>query len=70
MGVVEMLEAQVAQLGTAEFSQFSAWFAQYRAERDADTWDAQIERDAAAGKLDTLAERALAHYRAGRTTEI
>ena len=32
-----------------------------------DRWDRQIEDDIAAGKLDRLAEQAMAHYRAGRT---
>ena len=31
-------------------------------------WDWQIEQDIATGKLDQLAERAQAHYRAGRTS--
>ena len=36
-------------------------------ERDEAEWDAQIERDERAGRLDALADRALAEYRAGRT---
>ena len=36
---------------------------------DADAWDAQIEFDAA-GKLDALAEEALAEYKAGKAKEI
>ena len=31
-----------------------------------DMWDKQIDADAKAGKLDKLAEKALADYRAGR----
>ncbi len=31
-----------------------------------DQWDKQIDADAKAGKLDKLAEKALADYRAGR----
>ena len=30
-------------------------------------WDHQIEQDAKSGKLDKLAEQALAEYRAGKT---
>jgi len=30
-------------------------------------WDRALERDIASGRLDKLAERALAHYDAGRT---
>ena len=42
---------------------FRVWFESF----DAAEWDRQIEGDAAAGKLDRLAEEALAEYRAGRT---
>jgi len=31
-----------------------------------DRWDRQIDDDIAAGKLDKLAEEAMAHYQAGR----
>ncbi|MEP6755119.1 MAG: hypothetical protein ABJA67_06440 [Chthonomonadales bacterium] len=37
---------------------------------DGDKWDAQIEADAAAGKLDTLVLEALTDYHAGKSTEI
>lgn len=36
---------------------------------EADIWDAQIERDAKAGKLDWLVEEARAEHAAGRTRE-
>jgi len=36
-------------------------------ERAEAEWDAEFERDEQAGKLDALAERALAEHRAGRT---
>jgi hypothetical protein len=35
-----------------------------------DAWDRQIAEDVAAGRLDRLAEEALAHLKAGRTREI
>lgn len=56
----------VAKLSSDEFAQFREWFAEY----DGDRWDAQIEADAEAGKLDGLAREALAEYEAGRTPEI
>ena len=37
---------------------------------DSDAWDRQIEADADSGRLDTLAEEALADLRAGRGTEL
>ena len=33
-------------------------------------WDDQIERDLAAGKLDWLAEEALAEHRAGKSVKL
>ena len=63
---LEIAEKAVAQLSPAEMTQFRQWFAAF----DGDAWDAQIEADAAAGKLDALAEEALAEYHAGKATEI
>jgi hypothetical protein len=37
---------------------------------DADSWDRQLEADAAAGRLDALAEEALSEHRAGRTRSL
>ena len=63
---LEAAEKAVIQLSPAELSQFRQWFAEY----DGDIWDAQIESDAAAGKLDALAQEALTEYHAGKATEI
>jgi hypothetical protein len=41
--------------------EFRRWFAQF----DGEAWDKQIESDAAAGRLDRLADEALAEYHAG-----
>lgn len=37
---------------------------------DADEWDRRIEADALAGRFDSLAEKALAGHRAGKSTRI
>ena len=66
MATLEIAEQVVAQLSPADLAQFRRWFADY----DGDVWDAQIEADAVAGKLDVLAEEALAEYHAGKATEI
>ena len=63
MTSVEAITAAIAKLPPEEVAQIRAWLAE-RAEAE---WDAEIERDARAGKLDALAERALAEHRAGRT---
>jgi len=66
MITAESVEQAVEQLSPAELAKFRRWFAQF----DADVWEAQIEADAAAGKLDALAEEALAVYRSGQAREI
>lgn len=66
MSKVEAIEREVQGLSPEELSDFREWFARY----DADAWDRQIEVDAEAGKLDALAERALASHRAGKSEEM
>lgn len=41
-----------------------------RAEREAEAWDLQIEADSNAGRLDRLADQALADFREGRAKEL
>ena len=66
MNIVESIEREIEKLSPAELAQLRRWFAEF----DAEAWDAQIEADAAAGKLDTLAAEALAEYEAGKAREI
>jgi hypothetical protein len=54
---------KVAALNDRELMRFREWFSDF----DASTWDRQPEHDVAAGKLDTVAERALAAYRSGQS---
>ena len=63
---LEAAERAVAQLSEQELAQFRQWFTKY----SGDQWDVQIEADATAGKLDSLAQEALAEYHAGKATEI
>jgi hypothetical protein len=63
MATVEAITAAIAQLPPDQVAQVRAWLAE-RAEAE---WDLQIEQDERAGRLDALAERALAEHRAGRT---
>jgi len=60
---VDELEKAVAALPPEKLAKFRAWFEEFAV----DEWDRQIERDAKAGKLDKLAEEALADHRAGRS---
>ena len=66
MSTLIEIERAVQTLDDAELAAFRAWFTQY----DADAWDRQIEADVAAGRLDVLAEEALADLRAGRCTDL
>ena len=63
MKTVEAIEQAVENLGRDELATFRNWFSTY----DAAQWDAQIERDVAAGKLDALADEAIAEFEAGKT---
>jgi hypothetical protein len=66
MGTVEKIEQAVSVLSKEDLAEFRAWFVAF----DEATWDQKIERDAAAGKLDSLAERALQDHQAGRSTRL
>ena len=63
MTKVEALEREVAALSPEELAEFRAWFL----ERDWQAWDRQIERDAAAGRLDSFAAEALQEHERGDT---
>jgi len=62
----EDLEKAVAKLPPDQFAKFRDWFDALNAAR----FDEKIERDAKAGKLDRLAEQALADYAEGRAREL
>ena len=63
MSTVEAITAAIAQLPPEQVAQIRAWLDEYN-ER---LWDEQIARDEREGRLDALAERALAEHQAGRT---
>jgi hypothetical protein len=62
MSTVESIEQAVASLPPTDLAEFRRWFAEF----DAAAWDAQIEGDARLGKLDGLADEALAEFQAGK----
>jgi hypothetical protein len=66
MATLEDIEKAVTELPADQLAKFRAWFDEFEAAR----FDQRIERDAAAGKLDQLAEAALADFRAGRAREL
>lgn len=63
---LEDLEKAVAELPLDQLARFRAWFEEFEAAR----FDKKIEQDAAAGRLDRLAEEALSDFRAGRAREL
>ena len=66
MSKVENIEHEVKALTPAELAAFRKWFLEF----DAQLWDRQIEEDVRQGKLDKLAEEALAAHRAGKSKEL
>jgi hypothetical protein len=66
MSELEKLAERIGKLSPEELREFRAWFAEF----DARLWDAQIETDAKAGKLDGLIAEALAEHKAGKTREL
>lgn len=63
---IQTIEQAIQQLPAHELAEFRRWFAQF----DESIWDAQIEADAKAGKLDALAAEALAEYHDGKAREL
>lgn len=66
MTKVENLEREVRDLSARELANFREWFAEF----DAAEWDRQIEEDVGSGKLDRLADAALADHNAGRSRKL
>jgi hypothetical protein len=62
VNAVEKVEHSIRQFTPDQLAEFSRWFEEYVAEK----WDRQIAADAAAGKLDRLAEKAVKEYDAGK----
>jgi len=63
---VQELESAVVKLSPPELATFSEWFENFIAE----AWDAQLESDVLAGKLDHLAQQADEDFEAGRCTPL
>jgi hypothetical protein len=59
---VQEIKQAISQLPQEELARFREWFDDF----DARAWDKQIESDIEAGKLDNLANQAIADFRAGK----
>jgi hypothetical protein len=60
------LEKAVSNLPPDQLAKFRDWFDAF----DAARFDGKIERDAATGRLDRLADEALADFRKGNAREL
>ena len=61
MSTVEQIESAILKLSPQELSHLADWVL----DLDEQHWDEQIELDIVAGKLDFLAQEALAEFEAG-----
>ena len=66
MTTIQAIEQAVQQLPAQDLAEFRRWFTKF----DEAVWDAQIEADAAAGKLDALAAEAVTEYGNGKAREL
>jgi hypothetical protein len=66
MNTVQELQAAVSQLSAHELDRFRKWFE----EIESTLWDEQFEKDIKSGKLDRLADLAIADFRAGNCNRL
>jgi hypothetical protein len=63
---LEQIKAAILKLPPDEYQKLIQWFADSYNQR----WDEQLEKDIADGKLEDLAQEAIADFEAGRYREI
>ncbi len=63
---IEELKISVAQLPQDQLRRFRAWYQKF----DSEAWDTQIEKDIFEGKLDNLADAAIADHKSGKTKKL
>jgi hypothetical protein len=66
MHAVQEIELAVSRLSLEELARFRDWFDEFEAK----VWDRRFEVDAKSGKLDKLADQAIADFRAGKCKEL
>lgn len=66
MHTVQEIKQAISRLSPEELAHFREWFEAF----DANVWDKQFEEDARSGKLDPLANQAIADFRAGKHKEL
>ncbi len=60
------IEKTITSLPSQELAEFRNWFLKY----DAVKWDKQFENDAKDGKLDKLANKAIADFKNGKCKQL
>lgn len=60
------IEKAVSSLPCRDLAEFRSWFEEF----DAAAWDAKIEKDVAAGNLDSLADKAIQDFKRGSFREL
>ena len=63
---LQEIEAAIRQLPASDLARLTAWLDAYNAA----AWDAQIEADLEAGRLDALLDEVDREYEAGRATPL
>jgi hypothetical protein len=63
---LEQIEQDVSKLSDEELAKFREWFAGF----DAAAWDSKLADDVKSGKLDRLAQEAIAAAKAGNAREL
>ena len=66
MASLREVKDAVSSLSQDQLSEFRSWYERF----DAEMWDERIERDARDGRLDAIADAALADHAAGRSRRL
>lgn len=66
MTSIKEIESAIEKLTKDELAALREWFEKF----DAKLWDQQFEEDASSGKLDRLANQAMADFKSGKCKEI
>ncbi len=66
MRKIEDIERQIRELSREEFAELRDWLL----EQDAEAWDAQIDADVRAGKLDALGAAARRAHAEGKSRKL
>ncbi len=66
LNAVKDIEKAITLLPTDQLKDFRTWYEKF----DSNRWDEQIMKDVAAGKLDALADSAIADHKMGKSKEL